>query len=82
MALSNAEKQRAYRQRHLVNGMGERLSIIINVDAKRKLERLARHSGMSQRAMLEWQLSAAERRQVSCIEDQDVLAAYYDRVTG
>lgn len=40
---TNAEKQRVYRQRHLQDGEGERLNMVISINAKRSLERLARH---------------------------------------
>ena len=60
---TNAERQRAYRQRHLqdVDGSGERLNMVFSVQAKAQLGRLARHHGISQRAMLERLLAAAER---------------------
>ncbi|MBK7520108.1 MAG: hypothetical protein IPJ33_19600 [Gammaproteobacteria bacterium] len=60
---TNAERQRAYRQRHLqdVDGSGERLNMVVSVQAKAQLGRLARHHGISQRAMLERLLAAAER---------------------
>ena len=60
---TNAERQRAYRQRPLqdVDGSGERLNMVVSVQAKAQLGRLARHHGISQRAMLERLLAAAER---------------------
>ncbi|GAB2892133.1 hypothetical protein GCM10027093_29200 [Paraburkholderia jirisanensis] len=46
MGLSNSEKQRRYRQRHLGPGGGsERLSIFVRISTKRNLERLASHYG-------------------------------------
>lgn len=55
MAMTNAERQRHYRQRHLkaVDGSGERLSLILSLPAKKALERLASFHGTSQRATLE-----------------------------
>ncbi|MBK1705123.1 hypothetical protein [Halochromatium glycolicum] len=55
MAMTNAERQRHYRQRHLkaVDGSGERLSIILSLQAKTALGRLASFHGTSQRATLE-----------------------------
>ena len=55
MAMTNAERQRHYRQRHLkaVDGSGERLSIILSLPAKKALERLASFHGTSQRETLE-----------------------------
>ncbi len=56
---TSAERQAAYRQRHLqdVDGHGERLNMVISVQAKAQLKRLARHAGITQRSMLEPQLA-------------------------
>lgn len=54
MALTNAEKQRRYRNRHLgLGGKREPLQCLITIPAKRNLERLACHYGYSMTAMLE-----------------------------
>ena len=62
MAMSGAERQAAYRERHLKdeNGKGERLSLVIDLHAKRALERVAACYGVTQRAMLERLLVQAE----------------------
>jgi hypothetical protein len=52
MAMTNTERQRHYRQRHL-KAESERLSIILSLPAKRALERLASFHGTSQRETLE-----------------------------
>ena len=41
MALKSAEKQRRYRQRHLVHGNKERLQLFISAPTKAQLVRLA-----------------------------------------
>ncbi len=76
MAMSNAERQRAYRERQLqdVEGGGERLNTILSVQAKAQLERLARHYGCTQRAVLERLLSEAEAAAVVALPDPE---AYY-----
>ncbi|HEU4855302.1 MAG TPA: hypothetical protein VFS89_08465 [Nitrosospira sp.] len=63
MAKSNAERQAAYRTRHLKDedGKGERLNLVIDLHAKRALERLATCYTVTQRAMLERILVEAER---------------------
>jgi hypothetical protein len=63
MGQSNAERQRAYRERHLkaTDGQGERINIVVSLHAKRQLERLAHCYGVTQRAMLERVLADAER---------------------
>ena len=60
---TNAERQRAYRQRHLqdVDSIGARLNLVVSVQAKAQLRRLARHHGISQRAMVERLLAEAEQ---------------------
>ncbi len=62
MAMSNAERQRAYRQRHLadVDGQGHKLSMIVSVQTGAQLGRLAAHHGVTKRAMLEQLLQQAE----------------------
>jgi hypothetical protein len=62
MATTNAQRQAAYRAKHLqgVEGQGERLNIVISAQAKRSLERLASCYGVTQRAMIERLLLEAE----------------------
>jgi hypothetical protein len=61
---TNAERQAAYRQRHLqdADASGERLNVVVTVQAKAQLGRLARHWGISQRAALEKVLAEAESK--------------------
>jgi hypothetical protein len=63
MPRTNAERQAAYRQRHLkeMNGMLERLNMMLSLHAKRQLERLAAGYGVTQRKLLERLLAEAER---------------------
>lgn len=80
MGIPAAERQRAFRQR-VRDGAGERINLIVSVSAKRQLERLARHRGTTQRAVLEHLLAEAER------ETTDNLGAaaprdYFDGVTA
>ncbi len=65
-AQSNAERQAAYRQRHLhdVDGQGERINMVVTVQAKAQLERLARYYGVTQREVLARVLAEAERKVV------------------
>lgn len=77
MAQSTAERQQAYRRRHLAEGDAERLNLVVSVQAKRQLERLARHRGVTQREILERILAQAERRTVANLKD----TTRYYRVT-
>ena len=62
MAMSNAERQRQYRQRHLVDvdGLGHRLNLVVGAATGAQLERLARHYGVTKRSMIEQLLRQAE----------------------
>ncbi len=69
MALTNAERQARYRERNRAAGVDpevadrpvtERLSTVIDLTAKRNLERLAAWQGISQRQVLEQLINQAE----------------------
>jgi len=62
MAMSNAQRQAAYRARHLVHedGQGERLNAVVDLHARRALDRLAACYGVTHRAILERLLLDAE----------------------
>lgn len=63
MAKTSAERQAAYRVRHLQDEAagGERLNMVVDLHAKRALERLAICYGVTQKVMLERLLAEAER---------------------
>lgn len=81
MAKSNAERQAAYRARHLKdeNGKGERLNLVIDLHAKKALERLALCYSVTKKQMLERLAMEAER---VALEKVKILpsgqADYYD----
>ncbi len=75
MAMSNAEKQASYRQRKIKEGEGERLQSVISLHAKRALERLARHAGIPQAAMLE-RLILEEQHRITAGMDGDAHRDY------
>ena len=68
--LSNAERQRRYRERHLRSeeGQGERLNVVVHLSAKRALEQLAVHWGTSQREALERVLREAQGRVLDTLD--------------
>ena len=81
MAKTNAERQAAYRARHLHSddAQGERLNTIVSLHAKRKLERLAACYGVTQRALLEQLLKDAEDEVMRVIDREHLdHADYYD----
>ncbi|MDP2433805.1 MAG: RepB family protein [Gallionella sp.] len=75
MAMTNAEKQAAYRVRKIKEGDGERLQAVISLHAKRALERLSKHQGITQAAMLE-RLILDEQRRVTASMDADQHRVY------
>ena len=63
MARTSAQRQAAYRERHLKeeSGKGERLNLIINLNAKRAIERLAICYGVTQKEIIERLALGAQR---------------------
>ena len=81
MAQSNAQRQAAYRARHLKDesGVGERISLLVNIHAKRALERLARRYAVTQRAMLEKLLKEAENNLLDTLTTDEQASYYADK---
>jgi hypothetical protein len=81
---SNAERQAAYRRRHLHDlavedvEMLARLNLLISVLAKGRLERLAACYGVTQRSLLEHALDEAENIAVTTLPGR-ALNDYYDK---
>jgi hypothetical protein len=66
MRKSNAQRQRAYRDRHLKStdesdDLLERINQMVSLPAKNALKRLAFYYGVTQRALLESAIANAER---------------------
>lgn len=78
MATSNAARQAAYRAKHLkdVDGVDERINIVVHAHAKAALKRLSACYGVTQKTMLEKLLQDAERIAVDAAGDQS--SKYYD----
>lgn len=80
---SNAQRQADYRARHLKNENAqlERLSLLVDLQAKRALERLASCYGVTQRAMLERLLMQANQvaQQQAGEHSPDGHAHYFDK---
>lgn len=49
----NAKRQVEYRQRRLKEGSDQRLNVILGLNAKLALERIARHYGVTNKNVLE-----------------------------
>ncbi len=76
---SNAERQAAYRQRHLsdVDAQAERLNMVVSILAKAQHMRLARHHSITQRDLLARLLAEAEGKVVDRL-NETARKAYYD----
>lgn len=72
----NAQRQAAYRERHMKDGTDDRINIVVDAHCKAALKRLASCYGVTQKAMLERLVGAAERVAVERAGAQD--SAYYD----
>jgi hypothetical protein len=62
--LTNAERQARYRQRHIrdIDGQKRRLSLFLDMHARRQLERIARHKCYTVTALIEEWAAKAEQR--------------------
>ena len=67
MVLTSAQRQAAYRARHLKDedGKGERLNMIVSATAKTQLKRLAKSYGVTQRVLVERLLDDAQAQVLS-----------------
>lgn len=85
MTMSNAQRQAAYRARHLHDEAagGERLNVVLDASAKRTLERLAACYGVTQRALLQGRLANAQYEALDQIYARPELSRgahqYYDK---
>jgi hypothetical protein len=78
MPLSNAERQQAYRERHLgVDGTKARVQFFLNAATKAQLDRLARHKRYSVTALIEEWAASAERRATAKLSVK-ALKVYYE----
>jgi hypothetical protein len=75
MAMTNAQKQASYRQRKIKEGEGERLQAVISLHAKRSIERLARHYGITQAALIE-RLAMEEQQRVTATLEGDAYRVF------
>lgn len=83
MTQTNAQRQHAYRQRHLKatradDEMLERINMMVHLPAKANLKRLACHYGVTQRAMLEQLIDEATHRLLDTLDSRQQ-EAFYDR---
>ena len=70
MAKTNAELQQAYRQR-FYEAENVRLDLVISLDAKLSIRRIARHLGITQRGAIEAVMKQAEFDLIKTIADSE-----------
>ena len=77
----NAKRQAEYRKRHMKEGSDQRLNVILGLDAKLALERMAKHGGVTNKSLLERVLLETQSR---LLEDMDgeQQTRYYDGKTS
>ena len=80
MVQTNAQRQAAYRARHLkdVEGTGERISVLVDAHTKRALERLATRYTVTQRAMLQNLIADAERALIASLSASEQASYFAD----
>lgn len=81
MALTSAQKQAAFRARKKEVG-SERLQVVVNLHARLALQRLSRHFGLSQSAMLERLLLNEQSRVTHDLSDDAYKQYLGEPVTG
>jgi hypothetical protein len=76
--MTNAQRQAAYRKRHLqdVDGQGDRINMVVSVQAMAQLTRLATHYGVTQRELVARVLAEAESKVVDGLS-RAAQKAYY-----
>ena len=82
--MTNAQRQAAYRQRHLRDPDtvdGARLNLVVAFGAKQQLERLSIHYGVTQREMLAQLLADAENDAINALPAQKRELYYRGLVT-
>jgi hypothetical protein len=81
MAMTNAERQRRYRQKHLKDEAGgkERLNLMLDFRAKLTLDRLTKRYAVTQAELIERLLREEQDRLLDTL-DAEEQTAYYDAV--
>ena len=72
----NAKRQAEYRKRHIKEGSDKRLNVILGLDAKLALERMAKLHGVSNKELLERVLLETQSQLIAEM-DGEQQARYY-----
>jgi hypothetical protein len=77
----NAKRQAEYRKRHIKEGSDQRLNVILGLDAKLALERMAKLHGVSNKDLLERVLLETQSQLIADM-DGEQQTRYYDVKTS
>jgi hypothetical protein len=78
MPMTNAERQQAYRDRHLGDGREKRrIQLLLSAGTRAQLARIARHKRYTVTALIEEWAASAERRATARLSGK-ALKSYYD----
>lgn len=75
--IANAKRQAEYRKRHIKEGSDQRLNVILDLQAKLALERMAKHYGVTNKNVLERLLLEAQSQLIAQMDGQQQ-SNYYD----
>ena len=67
---ANAKRQAEYRKRHIKEGSDQRLNVILGLDAKLALERMAQLHGVSNKELLERVLLETQSQLLANMNDE------------
>lgn len=65
---ANSKRQAEYRKRHIKEGSDQRLNVILDLQAKLALERMAKLQGVSNKELLERVLLAAQSQLLAAMD--------------
>lgn len=77
----NAKRQAEYRKRHIKDGSDQRLNVILDLDVKLALERMAKHHGVSNKTILERVLLDAQSNLLEYMNDEQQTRYYGAKTT-
>ncbi len=66
----NAKRQAEYRKRHIKDGSDQRLNVILELQAKLALDRMAKHYGSSNKELLERVLLEAQSKLIAIMDGE------------
>lgn len=75
---ANAKRQAEYRKRHIKEGSDQRLNVILDLQAKLALDRMARLHGVSNKELLERVLLETQSKLIAGMDGEQKTRYYAD----